>query len=406
VPTANPFSSSQAVQAEGDTDNPQTIRSIVRRLAGFEPGDGWVVSCYLKLEPRDRSRGKYQIKLKNRIKDRLAWLEEMGLPAADREVVSADLRRIREHLEEPGNLPVGRGVVLFASEPRDLFEAIPLPQVFRSRLAVDRGPLVRELAALDDEFGLVICTVYDRTAARFFRVTAFGVEEVSSIDAGDVVRAGRFRGNKGATNHGASGEHNFHRRIREEKHRHYATVAQQLFAMTRAAPIRGIVLAGVGADAAAVEPHLHPYLREQLLGVVRLNPKKVGHSDIMEAVFAVRREKEREWESEHVRQLQEGLGARWALNGVEPSLRALAHGQVRTLLVDPTFAEPGFRCRDSGRLTVRPSGCDGEGDGEQVPDVIDEAIEEALHQGCHVDVLEGDSSGVDGLAALLRFKPR
>jgi peptide chain release factor subunit 1 len=402
VPTANPSFSSQAAQTK--VDNPQTIRSIVDRLAEFEPGDGWVASCYLKLEPRDRARGKYLIKIKNRIRDRLVWLEQMNLPAVDREAVGADLRRIREYLEEPGNLPVGRGVVLFASQPRNLFEAIPLPQVFRSRLAVDRGPLVRELAALDDEFGLVLCAAYDRTTARFFRVTAFGVEEISSLDAGDVVRVGRFRGNKGTTNHGASGEHNFHRRIREEKHRHYATVAQQLFAMTRAAPVRGIVLAGVGADAAAVEPHLHPYLREQLLGVARLNPKKVVDSEVMEAVFAIRREKERAWESAHIRQLEEGLGTKWALNGVEATLRALAHGQVRTLLVDPAIVEPGFRCCDTGRLTVRESGCDGEGVAERVPDVIDEAIEEGLRQGCHVDVLEGDPSGVSGLAALLRFK--
>ena len=45
-------------------------RDAVARLARVQPGTGWVVSCYLKLEPRDRTRGKYLIKMKNRVKER------------------------------------------------------------------------------------------------------------------------------------------------------------------------------------------------------------------------------------------------------------------------------------------------------------------------------------------------
>ena len=41
---------------------------LLERLTRIQPDHYRVVSCYLKLEPRDRSRGKYLIKLKNRIK--------------------------------------------------------------------------------------------------------------------------------------------------------------------------------------------------------------------------------------------------------------------------------------------------------------------------------------------------
>ena len=47
-------------------------RDAVARLAAIQPGNHWVVSCYLKLEPRDRTRGKYLIKSGERI----------GLPVA------------------------------------------------------------------------------------------------------------------------------------------------------------------------------------------------------------------------------------------------------------------------------------------------------------------------------------
>ena len=96
---------------------------------------------------------------------------------------------------------------------------------------------------------------------------------------------------------------------------------------------------------------------------------------------------------------------RSAVTGVEEVLRSLSIGQVRTLLVDPKVAQAGFRCNDSGRLTIVEGTCSDEGGAESVPDIIDEAIEEALRQGCHVDVVQDETArlGLDGLAALLRF---
>lgn len=399
------------------TDRPRTLRPVVEWLTTVGTTEHWVVSCYLKLEPRDRSRGKYLIKLKNRIKERLAWLAARGVSRQERETVERDLTRVREFLEDPGSLPVGRGVAIFASGPLDLFEAIPLPRVFRSRLAIDRTPLVRELAALDDEFGLVLATVYDRTGARFFRATASGVEELTGLSAGDTTRAGKFHGATRAgkthgarpgTNLGALGEHNYHQRIREEKQRHFARIAERLFELTRGQPVRGVVLASTGTDANGVESHLHPYVAELVLGTAKLNSKTATAARVWDAVLDVRRESERAWERLHVDDLIEGLGTRWAVNGIAPVLDALAHGQVRTLLVDPMVTKSGYRCAGSGRLTLERAECGAEGVAEPVPDVIDEAIEEALRQGGHVDVVEDDElrGAVAGLAALLRFPKR
>ncbi|MBI4421761.1 MAG: hypothetical protein HY560_13125 [Gemmatimonadetes bacterium] len=393
--------------ADGARD---AVLPLVDRLARLDAGQHWVVSCYLKLEPRDRSRGKYLIKLKNRIRDRLAHLERRGLSRAERDALERDLGRVRQHLEDPVNLPTGRGIAVFACEPIGLFEAIPLPHVFRSRLAVDHSPLVRELTALADEFGTMLGAVYDRTGARFFQVTAFGVEELPGLTASAVTRGGRFRGPRAPTGRGtvigSLGEHNYHGRIREEKQRHYAQIAQRLFDLSRPQPVRGLVLGGVGVDTAAVVPHLHPYLQKQVLGIVRLNPKEASLREVHEAVLEARRAAEREWEAQHVHQLEEGLGAGWATNGVEATLRALSRGQVRTLLVDPAQSFPGHRCSESGRLSTSAGGCRGEGEAEPVEDVIDDAIEEALRQRSHVDVVEDPrlSGRIDGLAALLRFK--
>lgn len=369
------------------------MRPLVERLARLQGGVHWVVSCYLKLEPRDRARGKYLIKLKNRIRERVAWLEQRGLDRAARDAVAQDLERVRAYLEDPVNLPPGRGIALFACGPLGLLAAIPLPQVFRSRLAVDHTPLVRELYALENEFGRVLCAAYDRTTARFFDVTAFGLEELPGLSAGETTRP-------------TPGEHAFNQRIRAEKQRHYAQIAQRLFELTRENAVRGIVLAGTGPEARAVEPHLHPYVAQLLLGTVRVNPKTVAPTELLPAVLGVRRESEREWEARHLKALREALGTGWATKGVEGTLQALARGQVRTLLVDAEQSQPGYRCTASGRLATSEESCRAEGYAEAVPDVIDEAIEEALRQHAQVDVVEdrGSRAGVDGLAALLRFR--
>jgi peptide chain release factor subunit 1 len=417
VPIANPSSSDLRRVTRKPADRPaaqpgsvETLRPIVQWLAEIGPTEHWVVSCYLKLEPRDRSRGKYLIKLKNRIKEQLRWLERREAKRQVRETVERDLQRIREYLEHSDNLPTGQGIAIFACEPLDLFEAVPLPRVFRSRLAVDRTPLIRELAALDDEFGRIMCVAYDRASARFFEVTAFGIEESPSLAASDSTRPGRFRGQQavsgtGATS-GSSGEHNFHQRIRNEKHRHYAAIAQRLFEASRGRAIRGVVLAGIGTGSEAVEPHLHPYVASQLLGSVRVNPKAVTPAKVLEAVLQTRARSERAGEAEHVREMQEGLGTGWAVNGIDSVLRALGSGQVRTLMVEPTVERSGFRCAGTGRLTLHRNDCDGEGEADRVPDVVDEAIEEALRQGAHVEIVEDATvrSEIDGLAALLRFK--
>jgi peptide chain release factor subunit 1 len=402
------------VNVHMESERPGSARSLgalVDWLADLGATEHWVVSCYLKLEPRDRARGKYLIKLKNRMRAQLAWFDRHGPSRRERDAVARDLERVRAYLEDPGNLPEGRGIAVFACEGLDLFEAIALPRVFRSRLMIDRSPLIRELAALDDEFGRVLCAAYDRTSARFFDVTAAGIEELPSLAPGDTTRAGKFHGPRSPTgtalNTGSAGEHKYHQRIKEEKQRHYAAVAQRLFDLSRDRDIRGVVLAGIGVGSEAVEPHLHPYIARQLLGSVRLNPKAATPSRILENVLEVRAESERRWEAEHLATLREGLGTGWAVNGVADVLEALEHGQVRTLLVEPTAEQPGFRCRAHGRLVLTADGC-GDEAADPVPDVIDEAIEETLRQGGHVDVVEDGKArtGVAGLGALLRFRKR
>lgn len=362
---------------------PEAVRAAIARLATIQPGAYRVVSCYLKLEPRDKTRGKYLIKMKNRVRATLGEVARQSLPRELREQVAGDLTRVLRYLEEPGRLPPARGIALFACEPLDLFEVFALPQVHRSRLAVVATPLIRELVALEEEVGTIAVAVCDRTGARLFEVTAFDVVELPGMSPPvGASRAGKFHGDRqnvrAGVPPGGFGEHNYNNRIREEKQRHYAQVADQLQQWSQRRPLTGIVLAGVGVDAAAVVPHLHTTLHDTVLGVVRLNPKKVTPAEVREAALALREERERTWERGHADAVKENAPVGWAVNGIEPTLKALTRGQVRTLLAD----------------------------GQAEDARIDDAIEDALAQRAQVDVVYDPKArrSVHGLAALLRFR--
>jgi peptide subunit release factor 1 (eRF1) len=379
------------------------LAGLLERLTRVQPGKHRVVTCYLKLEPRDRTRGKYLIKVKNRVKAAVQGLSRLGLERSIADEVRRDLDRIQQFLRSPGNLPSTQGLAIFACEGIELFETVPLPVVYRSRLAVDASPQVRELASVEDEFGRLRTVVLDRTSARIFEVTAYNTVELPGLRANST-RGKRFHGDQDGS--GGWGEHTYNNRIREEKQRHYEAIARELFAIDRRHPAHGIVLAGPGPEASAVEPFLHSYLVERLIGTARLNPKDVTAASVHATTLAVREGYERAAERALVHEMLEGIGTGWGLNGLTPTLRALSRGQVRSLLVHADASEAGFRCGDSGRLALSERECRGEGEPIPVLDVVDDAIEEALRQGVDVNVVYEPEArdAIDSLGALLRFR--
>jgi peptide chain release factor subunit 1 len=383
--------------------NIPSVGEGLQRLSRVQAGPHRVVSCYLKLEPRDRSRNKYLIKLKNRVREVVAALPRLGLPRSVQMEVERDLERLQAYFATPANLPDTQGIAVFACGPLDLFEVLPLPVVYRSRLAVDATPLVRELASVEDEFGRLLAVVLDRTSARFFEVTAYAAHELNGLRA-DSTRGKRFHGDQDGS--GGWGEHTYNNRIRAEKQRHLDAIARELFAIDRANPAHGIVVAAPGQEAGALEPFLHNYLVERLLGTARLNPKDTTLAAVHGATLAVREAWERAAERNLVHEMNEAVGSGWAVNGMTVTLRALARGQARALLVHADAGEPGFRCSASGRLALTERDCRGEGDPIPVLDVVDDAIEEALRQGVDVNVVYEPEArdAIDGLGALLRFR--
>lgn len=381
----------------------QEVSAVLQRLLRIPPGQYRVLSCYVRLEARDREEGRYLIDLKNRIKSMKVHLERSGLERDARLGVERDLARIMELLGNPADLPHSRGLAIFACEALDLLVQVPMAHTHRLRLVVDDTPWIRELIAAEHEEAPILVVALDRGHSRFFEVTADAARELASVNS-VATRGGKFTSDR--QDAPGFGERDYHGRIDEERRRQYAAVATELDQLVRRPRIRGVVVAGPDTHTSALPHFLPRHVAELLVGTIRVNPTVVTVAEIQTAALTVVEEHERSALAREVRRLEESMGEGWAVSGLRESLRALSKGQVRTLFVRSDLEQGGFRCPETGKLVQLESDCRGEGEPRAVLDVLDEAVEEALSQGANIVAIDDpeQAATIGGVAALLRFR--
>lgn len=380
------------------------VVALITRLVAIPTGSHHILSCYIRLGPRDRTRATYLItELKDRAKALRTDPTVLTLARDVRLAVERDLTRVLDYVRNPRDLPHTPGLAIFACEELGLFEAAPLTRVHRTRLMLDDTPWIGELVASAEEVQPVLTIVIDRAHARFFEVTAAGLAELACLTAPST-RGGKFHSDRGDSP--GWGEHDYHRRLEEEHHRHYANVVRRAQEILRARPVRGLVLAGSTDHTAALTRFLPEGIAGRLLGSVKLNPTAISTTELQVTSLSLAEEHSRKVIESELRGLDDAVGSGWALNGPRETLRALHRGQVRTLFLRDNLEGQGFRCSATGRLVLAKGDCRNEGQPQPVRDLVDEAIEEALRQRVRV-VTVPDSAGaeaVDGLAATLRFQ--
>lgn len=244
-----------------------------------------MVSCYVRLGPEDREGRRYLAEVRAAAGAAARALVGESLGRAARQAALRDLRRAVEHVENPANLPRSRGLALFVSSPLRLFQAIPVPRVARTRVVVGRRALIDEVAAAELALGRLLVVVLDRAHARFFTAGATDVEEVACLRS-PALRGGKFHGD--AEDAPGWGEHRYHDRVREERHRHYRAVGRELAALARRTRARGFVIAGPGTRAVTFARSLPPRLAARVIGNVRLNPTELTPAAVHTVALAAR----------------------------------------------------------------------------------------------------------------------
>ncbi len=391
----------------------------VNKLSGYSNDKHPVTTLYLKLGPKERENFGYKITLKNLAKGLRDEIGKRGLSKDALESVEADLAKIQSFVDSSNGLTECRGIAIFSCSGGGLWETLKLPSLSRNQLLIDRSPVMGQLFKMDDENKGIVTVLIDRKKARIFSIGLDGATEVLDYFYPAAERSTKFHNPQGKYNKkGTSlagsrnfsqgfGEFNFNRMIENEIHQHFKYITQKLKDYCRSENVHWLVLGGTEENITEFSHHLPTAIREKLAGTVTIDLERVKPSLVTEASLDIIERTRAERQKMLLQEFADKLAVGYAVDGLKSTLDALRNGQVRVLLVEEGFSQPGFVCPDSGvYLTDGSEKCNGGGEPIPVTDLVDRAIEEAFNQGAEVEIIQDEpyKKPVHGAGAILRFK--
>ena len=235
-----------------------------------------------------------------------------------------------------------RALAVFACQPADLLEVVPLREPLESRVVLDDSPFVEPLvyAGQTERWCVLLC---NRRVARLFTGPGDELEETDRIED-DVHR----RHEKGGWS-----QANYQRSVEKEVEDHIAHTAEVAFALYKRRGFDRLLVGAPDELVGDLEAKLHPYLKERLAGRISCDVENSG----LDAVRACAGEKilehARGREREAARPARPGRRQRRprrrrALAGARRDQRGARRGAA-----GGTRADRGRRLRPRHRAAVR-----------------------------------------------------
>ncbi|HVP42073.1 MAG TPA: hypothetical protein VMS96_01500 [Terriglobales bacterium] len=373
-------------------------REELRYLAEIDNTGDSAISFYFQPEtPKDRSHREETILLKDMVRDALRHAGRSP-GHGDRK---KDLHRILEKAEQwKGG---SKAKVIFACGARGIWREYEVPpRLQKSQLVVNDRFHLKPLARLVEAFPRACVLLTDREHARFFTIRAGEIQEAGEI---------RTQTPRKARSDGFAGYDAGHaeRHVENEAMKHFKAVSDRLQGLHQSAGC-GSFLVGCREDTwPDIEPHLHPYVRQCLIGHFNVDPGLATKEQVLE--HASRRLREHE-QSQRQGMVREVLGeahrnGRGAV-GLRHVLMSLEKGEVQSLLLSDRFSAAASRCQHCGHMDIRMvrhcAVCGQKT--REIDDVADALIGIAIRKGISVvyvrDEPEFEKAG--NIGALLRFR--
>ncbi len=373
-------------------------REELRYLAEIENTGDSAISFYFQPEtPKDRSHREESILLKDMLREALRQAERNPGNGNKKK----DLHRILEKTEQwKGG---SRAKVIFACGARGIWREFEVPaRLPKSQLIINDRFHLQPLARLVEAFPRACVLLTDREHARFFTIRAGEVQEAGEIHT-PTPRKARSDGFAGYDAGHAE------RHVENEAMKHYKAVSERLQGLQQSAGC-GFFMIGCREETwPDIERHLHPYVRQRLVGHFHIDPSLATREQVLEHANRLLQEHER---SERRGMVREVLGkaqrnGRGAL-GLRHVLRSLERGEIQSLLLGERFSAAASRCRHCGHMDtrlVRHCAVCGEPTRE-VDDVADALIGLAIRSGIPVVYVrdEPDFEKAGNIGALLRVR--
>ncbi len=373
-------------------------RDELRQLAEVESPENCAVSFYYQPEtPQDKSHKGESILVKDLVKNALRQAERAG----GNGIARADLQRILEIAEHlHGNH--ARGKAIFACAKNKIWREVDLPpRLGRSEIFVNQRFQLRPLMTLIQTGPRCLIVLFDREKARFFDFWLGDIVELPGrVDF--LPRRGRSDGFAGY-----DAGHN-ERHVENEEMRHLKAIADQMQDLMNRGIFRAIVVAGRDETWAALEPHLHSYVSQRLIGRFFIDPATASLDQVRAEAARIVAETRQDRHQGLIREVlgeasRDGRGA----VGLRHVLTALERGEVQTILIGRGFNAAAVECPQCGHLDTRmvkdcalcgkPT--------RELHDVSDALIARAVRGGADlIEVDDPEFARAGNIAALLRFR--
>jgi peptide chain release factor subunit 1 len=376
-------------------------RQEIRELAAFQADENkgaYALSFYFQPDPpRDRAHRGEAILAKDVVKQALknangksknGWLH-------------TDLDRVLEVASRlPGHT---RGRAIFACSAHNLWKEFDLPPRLGStgiyvQPRLQLKPLAMLLGAQPD----LSVAVVDRQRARFFDMRLDDLRERGAI-VHMLSRSGASYGY-----HGYEGGH-AERRVAEEALQHFKAVSERLRTDLEKGLWQRLVIGCHSSNWPEFEPHLHPYVKQRLIGRFSADVASVSDEEVRQHADSLLRE----WIEERGHsKAEEAINFAKAngrgVTGLRRVLRALETGEVQSLFLAENYSARAVECKHCGHLDAHiVSACVACGrKTRELNDVCDAIIPIAIRSDIELFYVKEHSEldRAGNIAALLRFR--
>jgi peptide subunit release factor 1 (eRF1) len=367
---------------------------LLRKLSNVESKQGCAISFYFFPQPpQNKAHAEDRIRLKDVVRNAQRKAETEGKQPA-----IADLKRIEELSDQLAQS--SEPVAIFACAEHGIWEQVSLPgQSGETRVVLNGRFHLRALAESPDRNILVVTA--DRVNIRFLRLSAGKLQQFDAIES-DIPRKARTDGFAGYD----AGHKERH--VGHWEKVHFKEMAEKMRQLCEGPSFDAAVIICRSELRSEIEPLLHPYVNDKLLGYLDFDPSSADEATIRTQVVGMGRERQLGEEQALIREVM-GEAQRDARGkvGLRAVLEALERGEVQTLVLGNGFAATVSECGNCGHLDHRNgrkcSVC--AQPAREIDDLVDALTTRALRSSLEIAYVDDEAFRKAGnIGALLRFR--